>query len=109
MMSGDAWRAWRLRTHWEFHDALYQRCGSPWLLRFAKMLHAHAERYRRLSLQTAGSRRNLHEEHGAIMLASRERDAAGAVKALRAHLQATVELLVESFGEHSESDVRTAR
>ncbi len=92
-------------AHWEFHDALYQRCGSPWLLRFAKMLHAHAERYRRLSLQRSGTRRNLPEEHGAIMLAARQRDAALAVEALRAHLGATVELLVESFGEHGESAV----
>lgn len=85
-------------AHWEFHDALYQRCGSSWLLRFAKMLHSHAERYRRLSLHTSRTR-HLDEEHEAIMLAARERDAVAAVDALRAHLRATVELLSEPFVE----------
>jgi GntR family transcriptional regulator, carbon starvation induced regulator len=83
-------------AHWEFHDALYQRCGSPWLMRFAKMLHAHAERYRRLSMQTAHDR-DLNAEHRAIMEAARSRDAAAAVAALRSHLDATVRLLLESF------------
>jgi GntR family transcriptional regulator, carbon starvation induced regulator len=85
-------------AHWEFHDALYQRCGSPWLLRFAKMLHAHAERYRRLSIQAARDRRDIHAEHEAIMLAARRGDAGAAVGELRGHFEATVSVLLELFG-----------
>jgi DNA-binding GntR family transcriptional regulator len=94
-------------AHWEFHDALYERCGSPWLLRFVKMLHSHAERYRRLSLQTSKAR-HLLDEHQAIMLAARNRDPGTAVDALRSHLNLTVQLLVESFGERSQEPAAAA-
>lgn len=86
-------------AHWEFHNALYRACDSTWLMRFVQMLHAHSERYRRLSLHAAGSRRDTVHEHEEIMLAAQRRDTKAAVKALREHLGLTVKLLIDAFGE----------
>ena len=88
-------------AHWEYHNALYQACGSPWLMRFVHMLHAHSERYRRLAQHAVGHRRDTVHEHREIMDAAVRRDAPAAVVALREHLALTVKLLVESFGEGS--------
>jgi DNA-binding GntR family transcriptional regulator len=88
-------------AHWDFHNALYRACGSPWLLRFVQMLHAHSERYRRLALHAAGMRRDLQHEHEEIMEASQRRDPDAAVARLRQHLETTVTLLLEAFGEEA--------
>jgi len=90
-------------AHWNFHNALYSACGSPWLLRFLATLHAHAERYRRLALQTAGLRRDSRHEHRAIMDASLARDATTAVGALRDHLGLTVQLLHDRMANQDDS------
>jgi GntR family carbon starvation induced transcriptional regulator len=90
-------------AHWNFHNALYAACGSPWLMRFVATLHAHSERYRRLALQSAGLRRDSRHEHEAIMVAALARDADAAVAALRDHLALTVKLLVDRLSAHSAS------
>ncbi len=86
-------------AHWDFHNALYRACDSPWLMRFVQMLHAHSERYRRLAQHAGGQRRDTLHEHEDIMQAAARRDASGAVGALRDHLGLTVKLLVDTFGE----------
>lgn len=85
-------------THWIFHEALYEKCGSPWLMRFVRQLHAHADRYQMLTIyQAAGSQRDLRGEHGHIYRAAKARDVDAAVKALKDHLALTVRLLAESI------------
>jgi GntR family carbon starvation induced transcriptional regulator len=86
-------------AHWRFHNALYVACGSPWLLRFVATLHAHAERYRRLAAHSHGLRRDSRHEHEGIMVATLARDSAGAVTALREHLELTVNLLGDRLGD----------
>jgi len=90
-------------AHWGFHHALYAACGSPWLLRFVATLHAHAERYRRLAMQTAGLRRDSRHEHEGIMIAALARDRERAVAALRDHLDLTVRLLVDLLADQPAS------
>lgn len=85
-------------AHWEYHDALYQACGSPWLLRFVKLLHGHAERYRRRWMQASTAQRDLKHEHESILVAVLSNDSVAAVNALQAHLSRTVELLTDTFG-----------
>jgi DNA-binding GntR family transcriptional regulator len=91
-------------AHWDFHHALYRACGSPWLLRFLATLHAHAERYRRLAMHTAGLRRDSRHEHESIMDAALARDAATAVTALQDHLGLTVKLLHDRMSSQAEAD-----
>jgi DNA-binding GntR family transcriptional regulator len=88
---------WAL-THWEFHQALYRACGSPWLLRFVRTLHAHSERYRMLAWhRREGAKRDSRAEHLHIMEAAKARDAEAAVSALHQHLGTTVDLLLRSL------------
>jgi GntR family carbon starvation induced transcriptional regulator len=85
-------------AHWTFHEALYEKCGSPWLMRFVRQLHAHADRYQMLTLyEAAGLQRDSRAEHGDIYRAAKARDVDAAVKALRDHLGLTVRLLASSI------------
>lgn len=85
-------------AHWTFHEALYEKCGSPWLMRFVRQLHAHADRYQMLTIyQAAGSQRDLRGEHGHIYRAAKARDVDAAVKALKDHFGLTVQLLADSI------------
>lgn len=85
-------------AHWTFHEALYEKCGSPWLMRFVRQLHAHADRYQMLTIyQAAGSQRDLRGEHGQIYRAAKARDVDAAVKALKDHFGLTVHLLADSI------------
>jgi len=84
-------------AHWTFHEALYEKCGSPWLMRFVRQLHAHADRYQMLTIYQPGVHRDSRGEHGDIYRAAKARDVDGAVNALREHLRLTVRLLAESI------------
>lgn len=92
-------------AHWEFHNALYSACGSEWLMRFVRQLHAHSERYRMQTVTVAtGQRRDSRHEHGEILQAALARDASGAVSALRAHLGTTVRVLQGQVPNTSSGD-----
>lgn len=85
-------------AHWDFHHALYMACGSEWLMRFVRQLHAHSERYRMRTVQgPSGVRRDSRHEHEQIYLAAKARDVAAAVGALREHLGLTVRLHMEGM------------
>lgn len=85
-------------AHWTFHEALYEKCGSPWLMRFVQQLHAHADRYQMLTVNDlAGRRRDSRVEHRDIYEAAKSRDVDAAVAALKAHLDLTVRLLTENI------------
>jgi DNA-binding GntR family transcriptional regulator len=98
-------------AHWVFHEALYEKCGSPWLMRFVRQLHAHADRYQMLTISQPGVHRDSLGEHGDIYRAARARDIDGAVLALREHLRLTVRLLsasIEQDDSAREAAVRVA-
>jgi DNA-binding GntR family transcriptional regulator len=87
-------------AHWDFHHALYEACGSEWLLRFVRQLHSHSQRYRmRTMLGPPAQRRDSRHEHEQIYRAAMARDADAAVKALREHLGLTVKLLLEALDD----------
>jgi DNA-binding GntR family transcriptional regulator len=78
-------------VHRAFHEALFEDCNSPWLLRFVGVLGDHSERYRMLSMRR-GLRHSL-QEHRDIYEAAMARDSDLATDALRRHLAGTVDLL----------------
>lgn len=82
-------------AHAGFHAALVAACDSPWTLRLRDILYAQSERYRRLSKLASGAR-DLGDEHGRLMELALARDADGAVAALRAHLSATTEIVLNA-------------
>ncbi|MDX3927053.1 MAG: FCD domain-containing protein [Shinella sp.] len=92
-----------MREDWEerhaaFHTALISACGSPILLEICAKLFSRADRYRRVSVSIAGASRDVAAEHRAILERTLDRDAAGAVHALRGHYQRTADAL-EAFFE----------
>lgn len=83
-------------AHVGFHAALVAACDSPWTLRLRDILYAQSERYRRLSKLASGGARDLGDEHGRLMALALARDVDGAVAALRAHLSATTEIVLNA-------------
>lgn len=85
-------------AHWQFHEALYAACDSPWLMRFVRQLHAHADRYQLPTMNgVAGAKRDSRAEHEQIFKAAMAGDAGGAVASLRDHLALTVRILLENM------------
>lgn len=88
-------------AHWDFHYHLYEACGSPWLLRFVRMVHQHSERYRMLSIQgRVGMHRDSRAEHERILTEVRKGDVQASLMALREHQRLTVTMLEDAFREH---------
>lgn len=76
-----------------FHEALVSACGSQWLIRLRSMLHYHSERYRMISLTEAGTERDVHDEHEAIVEAALGRKTLRACRLIELHLQRTTEVV----------------
>ncbi|WP_203424395.1 FCD domain-containing protein [Sinorhizobium sp. BG8] len=95
-----------MRDDWEdrhqaFHYALISGCGSPILQEVCTNLFTRADRYRRISVSVTGSARDVAAEHRLLLQLALDRDAFGAVAALRAHYQRTADALETFFGNDS--------
>ncbi|MDR3512734.1 MAG: GntR family transcriptional regulator [Caulobacteraceae bacterium] len=87
----------RYMVHAEFHMALVEACGSPWLLRTLTMLFERAERYRLLSVTYSKIRGEVEHEHEELYKAAvLERDADKACEILAKHTRLTTEALLEA-------------
>ena len=73
--------------HKRFHGALIAACRSGWMIRVCEDLFDHAVRYQHLARERDHSDRQ--GEHAEIVRLCLDRDADGAVAALRAHLRYT--------------------
>jgi len=86
----------RHSLHAEYHGALFEPCGSLWLLRLGGMLFERAERYRLLSPNYSKMRREVDKEHEQLYRAAvEERNADKACKILARHIRATTKTLLE--------------
>ena len=103
--SSDEWA----EAHAAFHTALVGGCDSPWLMRLHGQLYDQSERYRRLSVSMAPRRRNIGDEHQAILDAVLARNANKAVRLLAAHLDATTAILLSAELEAEPRPRRNAR
>ena len=83
-------------THKRFHEALVAACDSPWLLRLRELLFVQSERYRRVSVPLDRTARDLVAEHREIADATVARDARMATEAIRAHLEKTTRIIIQS-------------
>lgn len=81
----DAWS----KRHRQFHSALLSACPSKWTIKFCETLSAHAERYRRHSINVRSHTRDIHAEHKAIAEAAIARNAKRACKLLAEHYMNT--------------------
>jgi GntR family transcriptional regulator, carbon starvation induced regulator len=85
-----------LRAHSDFHTVVLSGGASPRMQDITRSLQDAAELYRRWSLPLAA--RDLPGEHGEIMRATLDRDVDRAVAALTAHIECTLNTLVENAG-----------
>ena len=77
------------RANTAFHRATVSACRSIWLLRVRDGLHTLAERYRRASVSSERSQRDLGAEHKAISEAVLQRDAETAAELVSSHYDKT--------------------
>jgi DNA-binding GntR family transcriptional regulator len=79
------WPAYRIH-HKALHFGIYERCDSPWLVRFADMLWLNAQRYQRLTIEIAGEFSQRTDEHEQILAACRSREAEAGASLMHIHL-----------------------
>ena len=93
--TGATAREWE-RQHSDYHHSLLSDCGSSILLEYCVQLDEKTLRYRNLA--TVRKQRDRHEldEHRAIQEAALDRDADLAVKLMKAHFEATLEIVLSS-------------
>jgi GntR family transcriptional regulator, carbon starvation induced regulator len=79
--------------HRDFHQALINACGSPWLIHLSEQLYTLSERYRRPLLSGSPPdnkpTRDVLGEHAAIMDATLTRNKEKAIDLLAAHYRLT--------------------
>ena len=85
---------WR-RAHWAFHQALLAGCGSEPLLKVAAGLAQATDLYRVWAApRPAAARRNVEDEHQALVSAALARDAERACRLLRRHFEQTASIVL---------------
>jgi GntR family transcriptional regulator, carbon starvation induced regulator len=89
--------------HRDFHQALINACGSPWLIHLSGQLYTLSERYRRPMLSGLPPDhqppRDVLGEHTAIMDAVLARNAKKAVDLLAAHYRLTAQTIEQMQGK----------
>lgn len=84
-------------AHRDFHLALISACDSDAILRLAANLADSTELYRRWAApSTAAVKRNVEEEHNALLQAALARDGQLLGALLRSHYEATVRVVLEA-------------
>jgi len=89
MMDRVAARDWigSLPHHYAFHFGIYEKCGSPWLLRMVQILWENGERYQRIENVSIELKLKGAREHAGILEACRRGEAAEAAELTRKHLE----------------------
>jgi len=81
----------------QFHEALMDLAGNPFLKAAAKGLYGLGMNYRRVASETPGVIERSATEHAAIVEALAKRDPDGAAEAMRAHLMSISRTTIESM------------
>ncbi|WP_372658700.1 GntR family transcriptional regulator, partial [Hydrogenophaga sp.] len=88
--------AW-IAAHAAFHRSLVAGCTNPWLLKMHQMLYEHTERYRQLAAPLKNQApRDVATEHQTLLNAVLSKDIPLAQSLITAHLQTTVDLLLNT-------------
>jgi DNA-binding GntR family transcriptional regulator len=87
------------QRHADFHRVLISACRSPILIEMCEKLFVRADRYRRLSVSVPNQSRDVVCEHERIMACALDRNADGAVAALKEHYQRTADAVERLFQE----------
>jgi DNA-binding GntR family transcriptional regulator len=82
------------RVNWRLHESLYRPARRELAMTILKQLHDRGDRYLRFQVVNVPLRQQAYAEHLALIEHAEKGDAAGAVKALRAHIQVALEQVV---------------
>lgn len=91
-----------------FHETLIAACPSRWIHHFLSILYRQSERYRRLSIFSRTTPRDVHAEHAAIVDATVARKSALASELLAEHIRLTLQSIQELPAELIEHPRLTA-
>lgn len=86
--------------NWQFHSALYAPSKRHYTLNLLGKLHQHAERYLRMQLALTHGESRARNEHRAIAVAARKRDARKAAQLMRDHILDAGKTLVTFLEGH---------
>jgi len=86
--------------NWQFHSALYAPSKRQYTLNLLSKLHQHAERYLRMQLALTHGESRARNEHRAIAVAARKRDARKAAQLMRDHILDAGKTLVTFLEGH---------
>lgn len=92
-------QAW-LSLNAQFHGQLHGAAGRPRMVALVERLRRLTDRYLHLHLSVVGAVDRLHEEHAAILDATRRRDAAAVAEATRVHLATSHNFILSLLLEH---------
>ena len=95
--AGDQVRA--RNAHERFHFAIYNACGSEWLVRSIGPAWRNSERYRVESMRHPEHVARRAEEHVSMLEALEQRDAARAVTLLAEHLKSSCTLVAAGLSD----------
>jgi DNA-binding GntR family transcriptional regulator len=87
------------RVNWRLHEALYLPARRDLAMNVLRQLHDRGDRYLRFQVVNVPLRKQAHAEHLALIEYAEKGDAAGAAKALRAHIQVALEQVVGVVAE----------
>ena len=91
------------RLNWQFHSILYSRAELQRFMSIIRNVNSSGERYTRLQLYLTHGIERANEEHHQILELCRMRDAAGACKLLRQHIQYAGQSLKQALQERRSS------
>jgi DNA-binding GntR family transcriptional regulator len=97
------------RLNWQFHSILYSRADQPRFMAIIRNVNNSGERYTRLQLYLTRGMKRANEEHHQILNLCRQRDATGACKLLRQHIQYAGESLKKVLEEKRVAAPATSR
>ena len=72
--------------NWQFHSTLYVPSNRQFTLGIVAKLHQHSDRYLRMQLKLTHGEARARQEHRAILVACRKRDASKAGQLMRDHI-----------------------
>lgn len=81
----------------QFHFTIYDGAGMPRMAEMIRVLWDSSDRYRARYYASSKARRNVHDEHQAIMAAVAAGDAKQAAKLLREHRDHALDVLCQSL------------
>lgn len=86
-------------AHRAFHLSLIEACDSRWLKRFWTTLFDQAQRYRQIAVTRGTPYRSDLAEHQRLMEATLARDLPAALRASRAHIESTRDVVCKIVAE----------